>query len=107
LGQPSKTPSHRTPGFLIIDSPRKAIPADSPLAEGLYRQLDALIAANRDKVQIIVADNGLPPGLQKCYRELNFSYDKPTVYALPHPGPANVKKVDVMMDEQEKATTLA
>lgn len=91
------------PGFLILDSPRKAIPDDSPLAEGLYRQLDALIAANENKVQIIVADNGLPPGLEKRYNQLNFSYAKPTVYALPHPGPARVKRIDVMMSEKEEA----
>ena len=95
------------PGFLIIDSPRKAIPDDSPLAEGLYRQLDALIAANGSKVQVIVADNGLPRGLEKRYRELRFSYAEPTVYALPHPGPANVPRIDVLMDEQEKASTRA
>lgn len=52
------------PSLLIIDSPRKSIgttEADRDLGRRIYTRLETLIRAYDDKIQLIVADNDIPP----------------------------------------------
>jgi hypothetical protein len=43
--------------------------------------------SNPGKLQLIVADNGLPIDLRDLATEVTFDYDNPMVPNVPHPGP--------------------
>lgn len=79
------------PTFLLIDSPRLALNEEQDLTSGLYRRLVTLAEANTGRVQIIVADHALPAAYRKDYAEIDFSYKKPTVSSIKHPGKGGVK----------------
>ncbi|MFC0526571.1 AAA family ATPase [Phytohabitans kaempferiae] len=87
------------PALLVLDSPRKSIGAGEALAANLYRQLDILAETYRGRVQIIVADNGLPDQYSRRWQELTFGYDRPVISSIPHPGPAEVVTLDQMIQE--------
>jgi hypothetical protein len=87
------------PSFLLIDSPRMALNTAEDLTAALYRRLRNLAGALPGKMQLIVADNQLPPTLQADFAEVDFDYDHPTVATVPHPGPAEVETI--YNDEEE------
>lgn len=82
------------PSFLLIDSPRMALNAAEDITTALYRRLRNLAVVLPGKMQLIVADNELPPTLQGDFAEVEFDYDHPTVATIDHPGPANVETID-------------
>jgi hypothetical protein len=79
------------PTFLLIDSPRLALNEEQDLTSGLYRRLVTLAEANGGRVQIIIADHALPAAYRKDYAEIDFSYKKPTISSIKHPGKGSVK----------------
>ncbi|MCX5055114.1 AAA family ATPase [Streptomyces sp. NBC_00474] len=79
------------PMFLLIDSPRLALNEEQDLSAGLYRRLVTLAEANEGRVQLIIADHALPAAYRKDYDEIDFSYKKPTISSIRHPGKGNVK----------------
>ncbi|MGW2065765.1 AAA family ATPase [Streptomyces sp. NPDC001937] len=79
------------PTFLLIDSPRLALNEEQDLTSGLYRRLVTLAEANAGRVQIIIADHALPAAYRKDYAEIEFSYKKPTISSIKHPGKGGVK----------------
>ncbi|MBL1120208.1 AAA family ATPase [Streptomyces sp. 110] len=79
------------PTFLLIDSPRLALNEEQDLTSGLYRRLVTLAEANAGRVQIIIADHALPSAYRKDYAEIDFSYKKPTISSIKHPGKGSVK----------------
>ncbi|MEJ8652666.1 AAA family ATPase [Streptomyces sp. MS1.AVA.3] len=79
------------PTFLLLDSPRLALNEEQDLTSGLYRRLVTLAEANAGRVQIIVADHALPAAYRKDYAEIDFSYTKPTISSVKHPGKGGVK----------------
>ena len=81
------------PALLIIDSPRLALNPAEALPTALYRRLVTLADASPGQVQFIIADNELPSHYRRDYAEIDFSYDTPTVAAVPHPGPAAVEPI--------------
>ena len=88
------------PAFLLIDSPRLALNSDDALSSALYRRLVTQADANRQRVQIIVADNELPARYRRDYAEIDFTYARPTVNTVPHPGPAEVERIGVSADAE-------
>lgn len=81
------------PAFLVLDSPRIAVSTSEDIAGQMYRRFVTQVDAAPGRFQFIVADNELPADITRDFDELAFSYDKPTVATVPHPGPAHVKPV--------------
>jgi hypothetical protein len=79
------------PTFLLIDSPRLALNEEQDLSSGLYRRLVTLAEANVGRLQMIIADHALPAAYRKDYTEIEFSYTKPTISSIKHPGKGGVK----------------
>lgn len=79
------------PTFLLIDSPRLALNEEQDLSSGLYRRLVTLAEANAGRVQMIIADHALPATYRKDYTEIDFSYTKPSISTIKHPGKGVVK----------------
>ncbi|MGK3091819.1 AAA family ATPase [Streptomyces sp. WAC01490] len=79
------------PTFLLIDSPRLALNEEQDLSSGLYQRLVTLAEANPGRLQIIIADHALPAEYRKDYAEIDFSYTKPTISSIKHPGKGVVK----------------
>lgn len=79
------------PTLLLLDSPRLALSADKDLSAALYGRLVTLAQANHGKLQFIIADNELPAAFRKEYGEIGFSYERPTVSTVRHPGKGAVK----------------
>ncbi|MEF3115708.1 AAA family ATPase [Streptomyces chrestomyceticus] len=79
------------PAFLLIDSPRLALNEEQDLSSGLYQRLVTLAEANPGRLQIIIADHALPAEYRKDYAEIDFSYTKPTISSIKHPGKGVVK----------------
>jgi hypothetical protein len=96
-----RQPTSLMPTLLILDSPRKSIGEGEALAANLYRQLDVLAETYRDRVQIIVADNGLPAEYSRRWQQFQFDYDRPVVHTVPHPGPASVITLEQMVRSHE------
>ncbi|WEH27640.1 AAA family ATPase [Streptomyces sp. AM 3-1-1] len=86
------------PTFLLLDSPRLALNEEQDLTSGLYRRLVTLAEANFGRVQIIVADHALPTAYRKEYAEIAFSYAKPTISSVKHPGKGGVKPLGATTD---------
>ncbi|AEV81997.1 Laminin subunit beta-2 [Actinoplanes sp. SE50] len=95
-----RDPATNMPGCLILDSPRKSIGAGEALAANLYRQLDTLAETYRDRLQLIVADNGVPTEYASRWQRLSFSYSEPVVASVEHPGPAEVVTLDRLASER-------
>ncbi|MEV0269573.1 AAA family ATPase [Hamadaea sp. NPDC050747] len=96
------------PAFLLIDSPRLAVNNSEELSAALYRRLVALAAMNieyakagvrRAKMQLIIADNNLPPEYRASYTQVDFTIANPTVSTIRHPGPSMVKTLVVVEDD--------
>jgi hypothetical protein len=85
------------PLFSIIDSPRKNIGSENPddraKGEKIYRRLAAMNGAQGDQFQMIVADND-PPPLPERFHTLTFTYEKPFVPWVRHPGPDSVTPIE-------------
>ncbi|MFD9940037.1 AAA family ATPase [Nonomuraea sp. NPDC059023] len=81
----------RYPAFLMIDSPRLALNTAEALSAALYRRMVRQADANPGRVQMIVADNELPAEYRGDYRQIDFSYEQPTIATVSHPGPDAVK----------------
>ncbi|RAY10663.1 hypothetical protein DPM19_34475 [Actinomadura craniellae] len=82
----------RYPAFLLIDTPRLALQAES-LAAALYRRIVGQADANPGRIQLIIADNELPAAYRSHYQEVHFTYEDPTIPTIPHPGPKAVQKL--------------
>jgi hypothetical protein len=82
------------PTLLILDSPRLSLNNADSMAERLYRRLVRLADAAGPSVQIIVADNSLPPAYRQTYEEIDFDFENPTIATVPHPGPENVQTIE-------------
>ncbi|MEU5992807.1 AAA family ATPase [Spirillospora sp. NPDC047418] len=80
------------PAFLLIDTPRLALQAES-LAAALYRRLVGQADANPGRIQLIIADNELPADYRRHYQEIHFTYQNPTIPTILHPGPNAVRKL--------------
>ncbi|MET8083945.1 hypothetical protein [Micromonospora sp. NPDC005237] len=98
-----RDPTSNMPACLVLDSPRKSIGAGEALAANLYRQLDILAETYKGRVQIIVADNGVPAEYAKRWQRLSFSYQEPVVRSVKHPGPAEVITLDRLANERAAA----
>lgn len=79
------------PTFLLLDTPRLALSTAEDIAGQMYRRFATQVAVTPGRLQVIIADNELPAGVQRDFQELNFSYDEPTVSTVAHPGPAQVQ----------------
>jgi hypothetical protein len=49
--------------------------------------------ASRGKLQLIIADNEVPAEYRRDYSEIDFTYERPTVSTVRHPGPAAVRTI--------------
>jgi len=78
------------PAFLLIDSPQLALNAEVNLTAAMYRRLTTQVGVLAGRLQIIIADNKLPDDYNRSYVQLDFSYDRPTIPTIDHPGPAQV-----------------
>lgn len=88
------------PAFLLLDSPRLALNTAEDIAAQMYRRLATQVAVKPGRLQFIVADNALSPEYGREFTEISFSYDRPTVGTVAHPGPAHVETlVDESGDE--------
>lgn len=79
------------PAFLLLDSPRLALNADTDIAGQMYRRFATQVAVTPGRLQFIIVDNELPAGIVEDIDVLTFSYASPTVSSVAHPGPANVQ----------------
>ena len=80
------------PTLLIVDTPQLALNAQVTLSEALYHRLSTQQdASGRSEVQLIIADNAIPDGYERAFAQEPFSYERPTISTVPHPGPAGVK----------------
>jgi len=79
------------PAFLLLDSPRLALNAEDDIAGQMYRRFATQVAVSAGRFQFIIADNELPsdPGLPIA--EIDFSYERPAISSIAHPGPASVE----------------
>ncbi|MDQ1627199.1 MAG: hypothetical protein QOI54_943 [Actinomycetota bacterium] len=89
------------PAFLLVDSPRLALNTAEDLAAALYRRLVTQADANRGQLQIVIADNELPPAYRRDYDEIDFTYDQPTIATVRHPGPALVIAIVPPADDDD------
>jgi hypothetical protein len=79
------------PAFLLIDTPRLALSTSEDIAGQMYRRFVTQVSVVPGRVQFIVADNQLPADYLREFTELRFSYERPTINTVPHPGPARVE----------------
>lgn len=82
------------PGFMLIDSPRTSLNDNDTLSEALYRRLVTMADAAEGRVQLIIGDNELPASYHRDYAQFDFTYDNPTIGSVPHPGIANVERLE-------------
>ncbi|MFC4859309.1 AAA family ATPase [Actinophytocola glycyrrhizae] len=90
-----RTPDAPYPMFLLIDSPRLALNEDTTLSPAMYRRLTTLAGTMPGRLQVIIADNELPPAYRASYAEVDFDYDNPTIPTITHPGPTAVSTIEV------------
>lgn len=79
------------PACLLIDSPRLALNTAEDIASQMYRRFVTQVGVVPGRLQFIIADNGLPATYGREFAEFAFSYDRPTISSVPHPGPAKVQ----------------
>jgi DNA repair exonuclease SbcCD ATPase subunit len=90
------------PSLLILDTPRKSTGTNEhALIAAVYRQLDVLAAVSGNRMQVIVADNDVPDTISSTWQTLEFDYDHPTLFPVPHPGPNRVTPLDASEDHDE------
>lgn len=85
-----RNPETSYPAFLLIDSPQLALNTENNLTAAMYRRLTTQVGVMPGRLQIIIADNELPPSYRGDYTEIHFDYSRPTVSTVGHPGPARV-----------------
>lgn len=78
------------PAFLLLDSPRLALNTAEKLTAALYRRLVTQVDANPGRVQLIIADNELPPTYRGSFAQVDFDYTHPTIATIAHPGRGEV-----------------
>lgn len=91
-------PDTSMPDLLIIDSPRKNLgqsSEDSALTDRIYRRFRMLADAYGNRVQMIIADNDLPPLAREFVHEIHLDYEHPFVPDVQHPGPDAVERIGV------------
>ena len=82
------------PTLLIIDTPQLALNAQVPLNNAVYHRLSTQQdVGKRGEVQLIIADNAIPGAYEHAFTEEEFSYARPTISSVAHPGPAGVKTI--------------
>ena len=82
------------PTLLIIDTPQLALNAQVPLNNAVYHRLSTQQdVGKRGEVQLIIADNAVPDAYEHAFTQEEFSYSRPTISSVPHPGPAGVKTI--------------
>jgi hypothetical protein len=79
------------PAFLLMDSPRLALNTAEDIAGQMYRRFVTQVGVAPGRLQFIVADNQLPATYGREFTQLEFSYQRPTIATVSHPGPARVK----------------
>lgn len=68
--------------------------AQVPLNNAVYHRLSTQQAVGkRGEVQLIIADNAVPDAYEHAFAQEEFSYSRPTISSVPHPGPAGVKTI--------------
>jgi hypothetical protein len=82
------------PAFLLIDSPRTSLNDSDRLAGALYRRLVKQADVDGERLQIIIGDNELPSEYRSDYAQIDFTYERPTVSTIRHPGPDAVIRVN-------------
>lgn len=82
------------PAFLLIDSPRTSLNDSDRLAGALYRRLVKQADVDGERLQIIIGDNELPAEYRSDYAQIDFTYERPTVSTIRHPGPDAVIRVN-------------
>lgn len=85
------------PSLLIIDSPRKAFGSnDSDQERGtqIYDRFRTLADAYGERLQLIIADNDPPPISSESFGKVEFTYEKPMVPGVDHPGPNHVVRIE-------------
>jgi hypothetical protein len=82
------------PPLILIDTPRKNFGSnaeDKQTSERVYRWMRRLQDSYKPAgFQMIVADNDIPAEAEQ-FNVIQFSYDKPLIDDVPHPGPDRVK----------------
>jgi len=96
----------QVPAFLLLDSPRLALNTAEDIATQMYRRFVTQVAVIPGRLQFIVADNQLPPEYGKEFAELDFSYERPTVETITHPGPAQVQTLAPTSDDESEPGSL-
>ncbi|WP_300610527.1 AAA family ATPase [Trebonia sp.] len=82
------------PTLLIIDTPQLAQNDQVQLNNAVYHRLATQRdAGNRGEVQLIIADNAVPADYKRSFAEEEFSYERPTISSVPHPGRGKVKPI--------------
>ncbi|SRR5216683_1704635 len=88
------------PAFLLIDSPRLALNTAEELSAALYRRMVTQADVSRGQLQLIIADNEVPAEYRRDYDEIDFTYERPTVWTVRHPGPAAVELIGKPTDDE-------
>lgn len=89
------------PAFMILDSPRLALPEESSLSAALYRRMVTVVDAARERLQLVVADNELPTLYRKQYDQIDFTYARPTISTIHHPGRIAVRTISETLAETD------
>jgi hypothetical protein len=85
------------PSLLVIDSPRKAFgnnTSDRQRAAEIYSRFRTLADAYGERLQLIIADNDLPPITSDSFGKVEFDYENPMVPGVDHPGPDHVTRIE-------------
>ena len=82
------------PTLLIIDTPQLALNAQVPLNNAVYHRLSTQQdVGKRGEVQLIIADNTVPAAYERAFAQEEFSYARPTISSVAHPGRGKVKPI--------------
>jgi hypothetical protein len=89
------------PTLLLIDTPRLALNDQPDSADRIYTRFQTQAATFGGGAQIILADNALPPNLDTRFKEIEFTYERPTISSVPHPGEGRVEVLHAPADATE------
>ncbi|MEV0586746.1 hypothetical protein [Nonomuraea sp. NPDC050310] len=90
-------PNVLLPSLLIIDSPRKAIGTvdrDRELGRRIYARLATLVEAYKGRVQLIVADNDVPPELVTTRNTIVLTTEHSAVPGVTNTGVGEGQRVE-------------
>lgn len=74
------------PAFMLLDSPRTSLNNDDDLSAALYKLLVTAADVAEDRVQMVIGDNELPATYRGAYAQIDFSYERPAISTVRHPG---------------------